>query len=54
MKTVVLSEQQEQELIESTVGPVEISDEVLKSVTGGCGRPTTFANSCVPPGAHCP
>ena len=35
-------------------GVATVADDTLKSVTGGCGTPTTFVMSCVPPGAHCP
>ncbi|MEM9554232.1 MAG: mersacidin/lichenicidin family type 2 lantibiotic [Acidobacteriota bacterium] len=40
-----------------------VSDDALQTVTGGCGftfcttcppRQTTFVESCVPPGSHCP
>lgn len=54
MKTVDLNQKEELDLVESTVGPVELSDDVLKSVTGGCGTPTTVAYSCVPRGSYCP
>ncbi len=35
-------------------GVANVVDGDLKSVTGGCGTPTTFVMSCVPPNAHCP
>lgn len=35
-------------------GLSNVADEVLKSVTGGCGGPSTPDWSCVPPGSQCP
>ena len=33
---------------------VELNDEVLMNITGGCGRPTTIADSCVRYPSLCP
>ena len=33
---------------------VELNDEVLMNITGGCGRPTTFVASCVRYPSQCP
>ena len=38
-------------------GEIEMNDETLINITGGCGcavRPTTWLASCVAPGEPCP
>ena len=35
-------------------GTVEVDDDALIGIAGGCGIMTTFVSSCVPPGYHCP
>ena len=35
------------------LGDFELADEMLVSLTGGCGF-TKPSMSCVPPGTHCP
>ena len=58
-----LTEAQRAQLPAHPAGLASISDDALRSVTGGCGPTqcntcnpwwTTPAMSCVPPGTHCP
>ena len=49
-----LTEAEQALLPENPAGVSTVADDTLKSVTGGCGTPTTFVFSCVPPNAHCP
>lgn len=39
--------------IEMNSGLIDIDDEILSSISGGCA-PSTLATSCVPPGQQCP
>lgn len=49
-----LTDEQRALLPISAVSVTELDDDVLKSVTGGCGFPTTFAMSCVSYPVQCP
>ena len=39
--------------ITSSAGVVNLDDDALQSISGGCMF-TTIATSCVPPGTQCP
>ncbi|MEA2601422.1 MAG: hypothetical protein QOF89_2414 [Acidobacteriota bacterium] len=49
-----LTAEERASLPESPAGLAVLEDSVLQSITGGCGRPSTFVSSCVKPPAVCP
>ena len=57
-----LTEAERAQMPAHPAGVASISDDALRSVTGGCGYTkgslcdliSTPAMSCVPPGTHCP
>ena len=63
---IELSQEERDELVRDSVGLIEIEDEALESVSGGCGGPygcggtgggfgpSTASWSCMPPGCQCP
>ena len=48
-----LSEQDLAALPAHPAGLMNVDDEVLGNIAGGCGTPSTFINSCLPPGCNC-
>ena len=49
-----LTEDQRASLPENPAGFSTVDDAALRSLTGGCGRMTTFVSSCVTPPVNCP
>ncbi|MDZ4350088.1 MAG: hypothetical protein U1A22_11205 [Xanthomonadaceae bacterium] len=60
MNKIELSQEERIALARQAAGIVEIDDQALANIAGGCTSTcggdffTTRDLSCVPPGAHCP
>ncbi|HBK54668.1 MAG TPA: hypothetical protein DDZ76_00030 [Xanthomonadales bacterium] len=60
MNTIELTREESAALARQTAGIVELDDQALASIAGGCtstcggGFLTTSLTSCVPPGTQCP
>lgn len=49
-----LTQEERASLPENPAGISAVNDESLRSLTGGCGRVTTFVSSCVSYPYNCP